>query len=160
MENSKLERSLPLFCLSPFLTLEFVSDFEIRISGFSALDARLFGCGFAALRRIAGLHPAARRRKGTVGICRSLADDKSAIRQIDNLRYGKPKAALASRPIFALAPACHFQRRFDLARTSSFLQPCAGVDVAGAFSRPVRAMASAPRIATRSASEISSKAML
>ena len=47
MENSKLERPLPLFCFGPFLTLEFVSDFEIRISDFSARDVRLFGSGSA-----------------------------------------------------------------------------------------------------------------
>ena len=50
MENSKLERPSPLFCFSPFLTLGFVSDFEIRISDFSARDVRLLGCGSAALR--------------------------------------------------------------------------------------------------------------
>ena len=38
MENSKRERPLPRFCFSPFLTLEFVSDFEIRISDFSAAE--------------------------------------------------------------------------------------------------------------------------
>jgi len=35
--------------------LELVSDFEIRISDFSAHTVRFFGCGSAALRRIADL---------------------------------------------------------------------------------------------------------
>jgi hypothetical protein len=59
--------------------------------------ARRFGCGFAALRCVADLQSAGRLASQRLSPCLALADCKSAVQQIENLRHGPRSSASGVR---------------------------------------------------------------
>jgi hypothetical protein len=84
---------------------------------------RSFGCGFAALGRIADLKSAALWKFQVAGICLCLAECNSAIQQIANLRYNGTRTVLTRR-----RAQCELLSRILIFRPERGLQSASACD--------------------------------